>query len=52
MKEYLVKTVSGTSMEKKATEIMNEYAAQGWKVLRTEGVSATLVIVFERDKQA
>ncbi len=52
MKEYLVKMVSGMSMDKKATEIMNEYAAQGWTVLRTTGVVGYLVIVFVRDRQA
>ena len=50
MKEYAVEVVNGMSMAKKATEVINAYAAQGWTVLRTEGVSASLVIVFERDK--
>lgn len=36
-------------MDKKATEIMNNYAAQGWRVLRTEGVQSYLIIIFERD---
>lgn len=50
MKEYKVEMVSGMSMDKKATEIMNKYAAEGWTVLRTTGVVGYLVIVFERDK--
>ena len=50
MKEYMVEKVAGMSLDTKATEIMNKYAAQGWRVLRTEILGSHLLIIFERDK--
>ena len=42
---------SGMDLDKKAIEVMNYYAAQGWEVLRTEGIGGGLVVVFVRDRQ-
>ena len=50
MKEYKVEKVAGMSIDAKATEIMNAYAAKGWQVLRTEVFGSHLIIIFERDK--
>lgn len=50
MKEYKIETVSGLSVEKKGTAVMNAYAEQGWVVFRTEVIGSYLVIIFERDK--
>lgn len=50
MKEYKVEKVAGMSIDAKATEIMNAYAAKGWHVLRTEVFGSQLIIIFERDK--
>lgn len=50
MKEYIIETVAGLSVEKKGTAIMNAYAEKGWVVFRTEVIGSYLVIIFERDK--
>ena len=50
MKEYKVEKVAGMGIDSKATEVMNQYAAQGFRVLRTEVLGSHLIIIFERDK--
>ena len=50
MKEYKVEKVAGMGLDSKATEIMNKYAAQGRRVLRTEVLGSYHLVIFERDK--
>ena len=50
MKEYKVEKVAGLNVDEKATEIMNRYAEQGFRVLRTEVLGSHLIIILERDK--
>ena len=50
MKEYKAEKVTGMSTDTKATEIMNRYAVQGFRVLRTEVLSSHLLIIFECDR--
>ncbi len=50
MQEYKVEKVMGMSVNAKATDIMNAYAAKGWTVFRTEVLGSHLIIIFERDK--
>ena len=51
MKEYKVETFAGIRFAERATEAMNNYAAQGWEVLRVEGINGGIVVVFVREKQ-